>query len=250
MRIEHPQPRDLPHLKMLWQEAFGDTDAFIDLFFTSAFSPARCLIVRLGDALAAAAYWFDCSYGTCKAAYIYAVATAKAHQGKGCCRALMDAIADELRKEGYACAILVPGDASLSRMYSAMGYRFFGGMDTQQICACGPALPITQITAAEYSQARRALLPVGGVLQEGENMAFLSRYCRFYQGECSLLAAFPTENALFVPEFWGNPTQMPRILAAISAPNGIFRTRGSQSFAMCRMLTDGEMPTYFGFAFD
>ena len=32
----------IPQLKALWQQAFGDPDAFVDRFFGNFFSPNRC----------------------------------------------------------------------------------------------------------------------------------------------------------------------------------------------------------------
>ena len=39
MRSDHPTDNEIPGLRQLWQEAFGDADAFLDSFFQTAFSP-------------------------------------------------------------------------------------------------------------------------------------------------------------------------------------------------------------------
>ena len=54
MIIEHPGKKDIPKLRALWQEAFSDTDAFLDLFFTQIFAPERSLAVKEGETLLAA----------------------------------------------------------------------------------------------------------------------------------------------------------------------------------------------------
>ena len=61
MIIDHPTTTQIPQLRSLWKEAFGDSDAFLDIFFQRAFSPQRCCCVTQGDAVVAALYWFDCS---------------------------------------------------------------------------------------------------------------------------------------------------------------------------------------------
>ena len=38
MRIDHPDLGQIPELRQLWKEAFGDSDAFLDAFFMVAFS--------------------------------------------------------------------------------------------------------------------------------------------------------------------------------------------------------------------
>ena len=67
MRIE--KPRDIGALRRLWQEAFGDEDAFLDTFFATAFSPERCRCAVEGDSLLGALYWFDCICGGKTLAY-------------------------------------------------------------------------------------------------------------------------------------------------------------------------------------
>ena len=102
MTIDAPKPFHLPSLKALWKEAFGDTDAFLDTFEKSAFSYHRCRCVTDGDTGAAALYWFDCSYEEGRIAYLYAIATAKSHRGRGLCRALMEDTHKHLKKMGYS----------------------------------------------------------------------------------------------------------------------------------------------------
>ena len=75
MMFRPAQPGDFPGLTKLWQQAFGDTDAFLDSFFGTAFSPERCLCIRLEERVAAALYWFDCQWEDKRLAYLYAVAT-------------------------------------------------------------------------------------------------------------------------------------------------------------------------------
>ena len=39
MIIKPPSKEEIPQLRTLWQEAFGDSDAFLDIFFSNAFAP-------------------------------------------------------------------------------------------------------------------------------------------------------------------------------------------------------------------
>ena len=123
MIAEHPKMAYLPGLKALWQEAFGDEEAFIDSFFSSGFSSERCLCILKNDTVAAAVYWFDCQWGTEKVAYLYAVATAKTHRGQGLCHALLEQLHWLLQQQGYAGSLLVPGEPSLEQFYRNMGYN-------------------------------------------------------------------------------------------------------------------------------
>lgn len=245
MKIDRPTPAQIPQLRQLWQEAFGDTDAFLDSFFSAAFSPSRCLCATVGCAVAAAAYWFSCG----EYAYIYAVATAKAFRGRGICHALMEKIHEILTKQGYAGCILVPGSAGLRQFYSGMGYRSFGGVQ-EFTCEAGTPLSITKIDPNEFAVLRRQYLPEGGVIQEAENLAFLSCLAEFYRGDDFLLTAALDGDTLHGMELLGNADAAAGIVAALGAKRGAFRKPGDTPFAMHLPLNEKKVPGYFGFAFD
>lgn len=249
MIAEHPKIAYLPGLKALWQEAFGDEEAFIDSFFSSGFSPERCLCILKNEAVAAAAYWFDCQYGTEKVAYLYAVATAQAHRGQGLCHALLGQLHELLQQQGYAGSLLVPGEPSLERLYSSMGYRYTGGIQEHRVSAGAP-LPIRQISPQTFAVLRREYLPQGSVIQEGENLSFLSEMARFYAGEDFLLTVSNTDDRLLGLELLGNMNAAPGIVAALGYQEGVFRFPGEQPFSMWRPTAEADAPTYFGFAFD
>ena len=245
MNFNHPTLAQIPQLRQLWQEAFDDSDAFLDQFFHTAFSADRCLCAEEDQQVVAVAYWFSCE----EYAYIYAVATAKAYQGRGICHRLMEHIHKILASRGYHGAVLVPGDASLRQFYRGMGYENFGGMDTFT-CEASTPLPLRIIDAAEFQQLRRQYLPDGGVIQEGENLKFLSCSATFYAGADFLLTAVETEGRLLALELLGNRTAAPGILATLKISCGTFHCPGSTPFAMWLPFDKKIAPTYFGFAFD
>ena len=47
-------------LRRLWKTVFGDSDAFLDSFFTIAYSPERCKFYQQDGEAICALYWFDC----------------------------------------------------------------------------------------------------------------------------------------------------------------------------------------------
>ena len=250
MKIEHPALCHIPQLKQLWMASFEDTDAFVDRFFQVAFSPERCLCVLEADIPVAVAYWFDVRFSEKKAAYIYAVATDSNHRGQGLCRGLMDRLQHLLAQQGYAGTILVPGDPGLREMYAKMGYQDFGGIQEFSCAAAGAPLPVTQIPLEEYAALRAMLLPEDGVVQEGENLAFLKQFYRFYRTDAHVFAAASTGCELFAAELLGDPTAAPGILAAFGVPSGVFRIPGNTPYAMYRSIDGQPAPGYFAFAFD
>lgn len=252
MTIDAPLLRQVPELRKLWQEAFGDTDAFLDGFYHTAFSTDRCRCVTVDDRVASAVYWFDCSCDGHRVAYLYALATAKAHRGRGLGRKLMEHVHELLTSQGYETVLLVPGEESLRRYYEAMGYRTCTTFREFE-CTGGPEdLQCRSVSAAEYGRLRRERLPEGAVLQEKESLDFLALQAKFYAGSDFLLAARKQEQTLFGLELLGNPNLAPAILRSLGCCEGTFRIPGGEEpFAMALPLKPGAViPRYFAFAFD
>lgn len=249
MRIDHPV--DTAALRALWKQAFGDSDAFLDLFFSTAFAPDHCLCATQNGEPAAALYWLDCEADGRKIAYIYAVATGIKFRRQGICHKLMEKAHEILEIQGYSGTILVPGEPALEAFYAPMGYRCRTRL-REVYCARGPEpIPLRPIDAAEYARLRREMLPPGAVLQEGAALSFLAGQAEFYAGTHLLLAARREGETLFGLELLGDPAAAPGILTTLGCGSGQFRTPGEgRLFAMYRPLDNSPAPTYFAFAFD
>ena len=239
-------------LQTLWQEAFGDSNATVEAFFATGFSPDRHHAIYEGDTPVSALYWFDCEFQGRKIAYIYAVATLKSHRGRGLAKKLMTQTHDILRQKGYAGAILVPAGKGLFDYYKALGYRTATGVERLECVAGGAPVALEEIPPEEYAHLRRGFLPEGGVVQEGVCLTFLQGFCKFYAGDGFVLSAALEDGFLQVQEFLGDPSLAPRILAALGAEKGRFHMPGTDSaFAMFLPLQeDCPAPTYFGLALD
>lgn len=249
MRIDYPQENQLPDLQRLWQEAFGDDEAYIRCFYDTAFSPDRCRCVTIDGQLAAGLYWLDCRCHNAPMAYLYAVATDKKFRNQGICHALIEDTHRLLKELGYAGAILVPGEDSLFRFYRTLGYETFGGIQ-QFSCKADDPIFLQEITAAQYAQLRREKLSAGSVIQEDENLAFLARLVKFYAGEDCLFCAGINDDRLFCLELLGDPHCAPGITGALGANTGTFRIPGNEPFAMYRSFSATPTPEYFAFSFD
>ena len=250
MTIKPPKTEDISGLRRLWQEAFGDTEEFLDHFFGTAFALARCRCVMAGGQVAAALYWFSCEAGGQPIAYLYGVATSHKFRGQGLCRRLMADTHQHLKNLGYAGALLVPGDEALRQMYRAMGYADMTG-NKKFFCKAGKAIQLEEIGAEQYAVLRRELLPADGVMQEGENLRFLEKIAQFYRGEDFLLCAVKEESRLVALELLGKEEAAPGILAALGCNQGTFTLPGETPFAMGIGFTaDFRKPSYFAFAFN
>ena len=239
-------------LRQLWKLAFGDSDAFLDGFFSTGYAPQRCRYLSDGDLVTAALYWLDCAYMDEKYAYLYAVATHPAYRGQGLCHQLMEKTHDHLKAQGYAGAVLVPQEESLRTFYGKMGYKTMSNIGEFTVVPGENPAPLRRIDAREYATLRRQYLPEGGLLQEGESLAFLETYANFYAGEDFLLAAYREDSFLWAMELLGNREAAPGILKALDCVRGKFHTPGADlPFAMVLPLKeDAPVPSYLGHAFD
>ena len=255
MIIRPPQTLQLLSLRSLWQEAFGDTEKFLDIYFSTAFCPERCLCVTVEDTVTAMLYWFDCEYESNPLAYIYAVATAKNSRGLGICHKLMEHTHRHLEDLGYKGTLLVPGSTELFSFYESMGYQTCSHIN-QTACIAADTkkeVILRQIDKAEYAILRRQFLPRGGVIQEKENLDFLETQAKFYAGSDFLLTAHAEGSVLRGLELLGDTGLSGDIVRILGCSEGYFRTPGNSiPLAMYHPLGDSKLlpPTYFGFPFD
>ena len=250
MEIRYPCDEQIPGMRALWKQAFGDTDDFLDLFFGTAFAPDRSLCALDGDHVAAAMYWLDAESWGNRIAYLYAVATDEHYRGRGLCRQLTEEAHRILKDRGYSGAILVPAEPGLFIMYGKMGYRTCSSV-TEWETAAGKPTGLSPLTRVEYAVGRRDLLSPGAVIQEGETLDLLAAMGEFYSGEGVLLTAIRDGASIWVPELLGDAAKAPGIVAALGAKTGKFRSPGrDKDFAMYCPFDATPAPTYLGFALD
>lgn len=252
MIISEPLPRHTSSLRSLWKAAFGDNDAFLDMFYATGFSPQRCRCILDEDRVAAVLYWFDCFCEGRKLAYIYAVATDPAYRNQGLCRQLIDDTHNHLKQQGYAGAMLLPQEPSLRVMYGKMGYEPGTSIHEFECEASGDPLPLKELTPEEYAPRRKAMLPPGSVIQEQENLTYLAGFAKFLEGPDFLAVVCQDDDHAICYEILGNVTKAPGLIRTLGQKSGTFRHPGTgKDFAM---FTSFEpycpKPRYLAFAFD
>ena len=116
------QPSDQVGISVLWQEVFGDSRDAVEQFFRF-FPRCRSYVIRQQGQLLAMVHALPQTLSPdVPAAYLYAVATAPEHRGRGLCRRLMDFAQEDLRRQGVALTVLTPATPSLFDFYAKMGY--------------------------------------------------------------------------------------------------------------------------------
>lgn len=116
----------LPAMMRLWQGIFGDSDAFVRLFFTRVYRPANALTLTRDGCLAAmlhiVAYRLRVGHRTLPAAYICGVSTRPEARGQGLMTALMHRALRTMRRRGFALTMLIPAEPWLFDVYARLGY--------------------------------------------------------------------------------------------------------------------------------
>jgi GNAT superfamily N-acetyltransferase len=112
----------IPALKALWVEAFEDSKAYADFFFKHRFEDISTFVYLNNNIPVSMAFVFDEELyhnGTyVDAGYIYGVATAKTHQGKGYSTEVLKHI-----QSLYPTTFLKPVSERLFDFYSRKGYK-------------------------------------------------------------------------------------------------------------------------------
>lgn len=107
----------------LWQEAFGDSEEVILDYMGGLYTPGNTVVYTDNEKVVAMAFMLSISCEEKKGRYIYAVATAKSHRGKGLCKEVMTFVEKTARVRGESFLILVPASSSLFDFYKKMGYN-------------------------------------------------------------------------------------------------------------------------------
>lgn len=248
MNIKSPETKDIPGLHRLWKQAFGDSDAFISHFFSTAFSPSRARCLYVENQPVSVIYWFDCDYMGASVAYLYAIATDKAFQRRGFFKKLMENTLKHLENCGYAGAVLVPADYTLFPFYEKAGYASFGGIRNISATAGNIACAYWEITPEEFLSLEKTHCPVSGVFHRDTTLQFYAQSCKFYRGEDWILAAEKKDGILMGHLFWGDPQRIPEILFALNCQSGKFLSpSGNEKYAMCHLFApEFPLPDYFG----
>lgn len=118
---------DIAACRTIWQRCFGDGDAYLDFYYRHGFPLFETLVLRAEGGIRSMLTLIPAEYRAngigYPAAYVYAVATDPAAQGKGYASALLKAAHEYLFNKGVAVSALFPASDSLYEYYARLGYR-------------------------------------------------------------------------------------------------------------------------------
>ncbi len=237
---------DLPSLRELWKEAFGDGDSFLDQFFSVAFAPEHSRVAVVDGAVGAALYWFfRFLRGAAPGLFLWC-GDGRPASGQG------TVPRSDGRYPGASGGRWVwrhpPGAwrCPLFRFYGRLGYTPCCPQGRMRVRAAGPALPLKPVSPRRYGGAP-AGLPPGGVRQEGVSLEFQASLAWLYAGKDLLLTAARQEDGAIqaLELLCRDPiAAAPRILKALRAEEGVFRVPYAKGrpFAMFLPLASWQGP--------
>lgn len=190
VELRQARPEEAGVQQALWQEAFGDGDADIALFYRHCWRPEDVSVLvedgRLISMSAALPQTLALPGGAvARGYYIYAVCTAAAARGRGYGQRLLRYQEEVLRGRGAEFATLVPAEPGLHRFFAQVDYTacFYTWRLTMEGSRVGVPAPGDLLSAAEPEEygrirtERLAGLPAAGYPPE---------QLRFQQGMCRL----------------------------------------------------------------
>ena len=123
---------DIGELKKLWGQAFGDSQAYIDDYFTNIFRADQTLVLVLDGRIVSMLTRIPVDLrlragagvvSSCPGVMFYAIATRAEYQGQGLASALIK-YANQLEAEaGQEFSVIVPAGPDLFPFYERQGYR-------------------------------------------------------------------------------------------------------------------------------
>lgn len=195
--VKHASKKALPALKALWKEAFGDSDEFIEIFFSEFYRPRKTYVLFDGKEAVSMLYYMDVKAKYCgkrlKCAYLYGVATRLAERRQGHFRRLHDKLIEDLRQKNYDAVLVMPADDTLFNMYKDLGYsislkRFEYELLTSDIDQVEDPMTVWQAKKEIYKRSRTGL----AVLESEAQFLESRRDHRFFKCGDSYLAFAPT----------------------------------------------------------
>lgn len=186
-------------LKNLWKECFGDSNQYIELYF-SGYDISRHMLVFLDgehpiSMLSLLPMTVVTQAGIMPARYIYAVSTKESYRGRGISTKMLNYAHKYLAESGVKLSVLVPASAPLYNFYAKRGFNaeFYSGhavVERSQIQPFDGSFFITETTANEFMQIRERAFAgrTMFVRWDGDSLAYRMAETAFNGGETLTIA--------------------------------------------------------------
>lgn len=263
MRFRKLNQNDVPQLKALWKEGFGDSAEQINLFFEKVWPNAGGFCAEENDKVVSMVFtlpvFLALAGETKKAVYLYAVTTQEKFRRQGLCKKLLAFAEKELRKKYVCCMLLVPEDDHLAAYYEGLGFTQTPSvqlLDLQEQKQAGQAM---EISAQAYAGLRETLLiDVPHVQYDRKLLDYEAARCKFYQLQIAnsfgCAAVCTADGGCVVDELLPDAAFLPALATVVSADRWYVKCPGqTHVFAMMKWLEEEDPvydAAYLGFSFD
>lgn len=121
MNVRYAVDKDIDDIKEIWNYCFGDTEKFVDYYFSNRYLKEKNVVVeqngKVISSLQMAPYNINLNGKEYKTSYIVGVSTLPEARGKGSMKSMMDFSLEEMYKNGEKVSILMPIDYRIYRRY-------------------------------------------------------------------------------------------------------------------------------------
>lgn len=202
--IKKAEESQIPELKKIWIECFGDSEAYVDMFFEKRFKSTVCLTAVYQNKTIGAMYLlpvFAYEYGKIKNGwYGYAVGVLKEYRKNGIYAAMHNKICKYL-KANNEFYILCPANRKLYDFYRTLGFSDYAFLKDTTILPNGETsadLELNDITPAEYVILRNSYFNNNGLIFWNETaIEYAMEENKFCNGFAASLNICGKEYALF-----------------------------------------------------
>ncbi len=118
---------NVEELKILWKEVFGDSDIYLESFFSKIYEEKNTFVHCVNGKIVAALYMVP--YDICmgkrqyRIMYLYALATKPEYRRRGIMAGLIHQAHEIGKKRGYIASVLIPASRDLYMYYEKFGYN-------------------------------------------------------------------------------------------------------------------------------
>ena len=156
--------QDIPFLKQLWKERFADSEEYIADYFNTLFDRITVVVKRQAGVpismVSMLPVTLSTPQGSCRGHYIYAAATAKAQEGRGCMSELLEEACRLATARGDCFSCLIPATPRLfsfyqKRLYQTISYKNMKFISFSELSPVGSSLAPLSILDEEAFFTRR-----------------------------------------------------------------------------------------------
>ncbi|MGI6030927.1 MAG: GNAT family N-acetyltransferase [Eubacteriales bacterium] len=124
--IRRASPADKTAVMEMWDRVFGESDAYMELYFTQKYRDDQCYLSErdgvICSSLQVLPYDFGLWEDRVRMGYISGVATLSEFRGQGEMTQLLEGTLRGMEQDGYTLATLIPASSSLFGLYRRFGF--------------------------------------------------------------------------------------------------------------------------------